>query len=133
MRRAWSAKHSANGMPFPREGGDPEPGSATPVTLDLRLRGGTAPTTLPHYPRRPIMILREPARFANAQAVPATAASTNIIDLGATGTVFGAAAAIGRDVGKGRQVSIRASVVESFNNLASLSIGIETDDNAGFA
>lgn len=79
------------------------------------------------------MIFDATTLFSNAQAVTATTASANIIDLGATGTVFGAAAAIGRDVGKGRQVSIRASVVESFNNLTSLSIGIETDDNAGFA
>ena len=79
------------------------------------------------------MIFDASTLFSNAQAVTATAASTNIIDLGATGTVFGATTAIVRDVGKGKEVSIRASVVESFNNLTSLSIGIETDDNVGFA
>ena len=79
------------------------------------------------------MIFDATTLFSNAQAVTATAASTNIIDLGATGTVFGAAAAITRDIGKGREIAIRASVVESFNNLTSLTIGVETDDNAGFA
>ena len=79
------------------------------------------------------MIFDATTLFSNAQAVTATAASTNIIDLGSTGTVFGAAAAITRDVGKGREIAIRASVVESFNNLTSLTIGIEVDDNAGFA
>jgi hypothetical protein len=79
------------------------------------------------------MIFYATTLFSNAQAITATAASTNIIDLGATGTVFGAAAAIVRDIGKGREIAIRASVVESFNNLTSLTIGVETDDNAGFA
>lgn len=79
------------------------------------------------------MIFDATTLFSNAQAVTATAASTNIIDLGATGTVFGGAAPITRDVGKGREIAIRASVVESFNNLTSLTIGIETDDNAGFS
>lgn len=79
------------------------------------------------------MIFDATTLFSNAQAVTATAASTNIIDLGATGTVFGGAAALTRDIGKGREIAIRASVVESFNNLTSLTIGIETDDNAGFS
>ncbi|MEG3148572.1 hypothetical protein U1769_01650 [Sphingomonas sp. ZT3P38] len=79
------------------------------------------------------MIFDATTLFSNAQAVTATAPSTNIIDLGATGTVFGAASAIVRDIGKGREITLRASVVESFNNITSLSIGIETDDNAGFA
>jgi hypothetical protein len=79
------------------------------------------------------MIFDATTLFSNAQAITATSASTNIIDLGATGTVFGGATAIARDVGKGREVSMRASVVESFNNLTSLSIGIETDDNTAFA
>ena len=79
------------------------------------------------------MIFDATTLFSNAQAVTATAASTNIIDLGATGTVFGGTAAITRDIGKGREIAIRASVVESFNNLTSLTIGVETDDNAGFA
>lgn len=79
------------------------------------------------------MIFDVTTLFSNAQAITATTASTNIIDLGATGTVFGGAAALARDVGKGREASLRASVVESFNNLTSLTISIETDDNSGFA
>jgi hypothetical protein len=79
------------------------------------------------------MIFDATTLFSNAQAITATAASTNIIDLGATGTIYGAAAAQTRDVGKGKSVPMRASVTESFNNLTSLTISIETDDNAGFA
>lgn len=71
--------------------------------------------------------------FSNAQAITATAASTNIIDLGATGTVYGAAAAITRDIGKGADIPLKCTVVETFNNLTSLTISVETDDNAGFS
>jgi hypothetical protein len=71
--------------------------------------------------------------FSNAQAITATAASTNLIDLGAPGTVYGAAAALTRDIGKGRQIPIALRVTESFNNLTSLAISVETDDNASFS
>lgn len=79
------------------------------------------------------MIMDASLLLSNAQAVTATVASTNIIDLGATGVVFGAAAALTRDIGKGVAIPFKVSVVESFNNLTSLTISIETDDNAGFA
>ncbi|MDH7974438.1 hypothetical protein QH494_19795 [Sphingomonas sp. AR_OL41] len=79
------------------------------------------------------MIFDSTTLFSNAQAVTATAASTNIIDLGATGTVFGAASAITRDIGKGAEVPIGIRVVEAFNNLTSLTVTVETDDNAGFS
>lgn len=71
--------------------------------------------------------------FSNAQAITATAASTNIIDLGATGTVYGAAAAIVRDIGPGNNAEVRIQVVQSFNNLTSLQVDLQTDDNSGFA
>lgn len=79
------------------------------------------------------MIMDATTLFSNAQAVTATAASANIVDLGATGTVYGAATAIPRDIGKGASVPLKVSVVESFNNLTSLTVSVETDDNAGFA
>lgn len=79
------------------------------------------------------MILDATTQFSNAQAITATAASTNIIDLGATGTVYGAAAAITRDIGRGAVIPLENRVVETFNNLTSLTISIETDDNTGFS
>ncbi len=79
------------------------------------------------------MIMDATTLFSNAQAVTATVASANIVDLGATGTIYGAAAAITRDIGKGASVPLKVSVVESFNNLTSLTVSVETDDNAGFA
>lgn len=79
------------------------------------------------------MILDSTLQFSNAQAITATAASTNLVDLGATGTVFGAAAAIVRDPALGVQVPLAIRVVETFNNLTSLTISVETDDNAAFS
>lgn len=71
--------------------------------------------------------------FSNAQAIIADAASTDIIDLGATGRVYGAAADLTRDIGKGRGIPIHIQVVEAFNTLTSLRVVIQCDDNAGFA
>ena len=81
------------------------------------------------------MIFDVTTLFSNAQAITATTASTNIIDLGATGTVFGGAAALARDVGKGRRGCRCAPFVWSraFNNLTSLTVTVETDDNSAFS
>jgi len=71
--------------------------------------------------------------FSDNQAITVTAASTNLIDLGSTGTPYGSSAAITRDVGKGEDVPLVCTVTESFNNLTSIIITIETDDNASFS
>lgn len=71
--------------------------------------------------------------FCEDQAVTADAASTNIIDLGATGTPFGASAALVRDIGKGCKVPLSINVTEAFNNLTSLAVQLQVDDNSGFA
>lgn len=52
------------------------------------------------------MLLSAQQTFSDAQALTATAASENIIDLGATGTVLGAPAALVRDIGKGNPIPI---------------------------
>lgn len=79
------------------------------------------------------MIMDRTGLFSERQAITATAASTNLVDLGATGTPYGATSPIVRDVGKGNQVPLFCGVTETFNNLTSLAISIETDDNAAFA
>lgn len=71
--------------------------------------------------------------FSNAQAITATAASTNNIDTGATGTAYGAAAALRRDMGKGTVIPLAIRVVQSFNNLTSLIITYEVADDAAFS
>ena len=47
------------------------------------------------------MMLSHQLMFSDGQALTATAASENVIDLGAPGTVLGAPAALKRDVGRG--------------------------------
>lgn len=79
------------------------------------------------------MIFDVTTLLSNAQPITATAPSTNTIDLGQPGTVFGAAQALVRDVGKGKPIPFRLQVVQSFNTLTSLTFTLETDDNSGFS
>lgn len=79
------------------------------------------------------MLMDRSALFSDGQAITATAASTNLIDLGATGTIYGYSAPQVRDVGLGESIPLFVGVTQSFNNLTSLTISIQTDDNAGFA
>lgn len=79
------------------------------------------------------MIMDRTLLFSDGQAITATAASTNVVDLGATGTVYGASSPMVRDIGGGAKVPLYVGVTQSFNNLTSLTITIETDDNAGFS
>jgi hypothetical protein len=60
------------------------------------------------------MIFDMQTLLSDAQAITATAASTNIIDLGPINAGFA------RDIGKGRHIPLRVQVVEAFNNLTSL-------------
>lgn len=71
-------------------------------------------------------------QFSNAQAVTATVASTNLIDLGATGTSYGHAAALLRDNGIGARVPLLAQIVEAFNNLTSIDIALEGSIDEAF-
>jgi hypothetical protein len=79
------------------------------------------------------MIFDKTTLLSDAQAIVATAVSTNVIDFGASGTVMFATAALVRNVGKGEKVPLLIQVVETFNNLTSLEVQVQTDDNAGFA
>lgn len=80
------------------------------------------------------MILSAEQMFSDGQALTATAASTNIIDLGAPGTVLGAPAALQRDVGKGTPIPIFVSLdVASGGTSPTLDVALQMDDNAGFS
>lgn len=79
------------------------------------------------------MIMDATGLFSEGQAITATAASTNLIDLGATGTIYGASSAIVRDIGPGNRIPLFVTVTQSFNTLTTLTITLETDDNAGFS
>lgn len=79
------------------------------------------------------MILDSTNVFSDAQAIVATAASTNTIDLGATGIPVGGSAALARDIGAGNPLPIRIQIVEAFNTLTSLTIALQVDDNSAFS
>lgn len=79
------------------------------------------------------MLMDRTGLFSDKQAITADTASTNIIDLSATGTVFGASSPIVRDIGPGVRVPLVVTVTQTFNNLTNMVILIQTDDNAGFA
>lgn len=78
------------------------------------------------------MIMDRSLLFSDGQAITATAASTNLVDLGATGTPYGGTAIV-RNIGHGRPVPIVVTVTQTFDALTSLTITLETDDNASFS
>lgn len=78
------------------------------------------------------MILDDTLVLSDSQAITATAASTNIIDLGAAGTAYGASAPVRRDVGRATHIPILVTVVEAFNNLTSLTVALQVDDDVAF-
>lgn len=71
--------------------------------------------------------------LSDGQAITATAASTNVLDLGAPGTPFGAPAAVEQDVAKGNLIPLAVNVTQAFNNLTSLAIALQVSaDNSTF-
>lgn len=73
------------------------------------------------------MIFDRQTLLSDAQAITADAASTNVIDLGPikSGMV--------RDIGKGKPIPLLIQVVETFNNLTSMTFALQTDDNEAFS
>lgn len=74
------------------------------------------------------MILSAQQLFSDDQAITASADSTNVIDLGAPGTPYGAAAAINQDIGKGNPVTILVQVTTAMAaaGAATLTFNIST-------
>lgn len=68
------------------------------------------------------MIFDQQTLLSDAQAITASAASTNVIDLGPI------KAGIVRDIGKGCKIPLLIQVVETFNTLTSLTIALQVDD-----
>ena len=79
------------------------------------------------------MILDRTGLLSENQAITATAASTNVVDLGTPGTPYGASAPLKRDIGRGEGQPFYVGVTEPFNNLTSLTIAIQTDSTAAFS
>jgi hypothetical protein len=78
------------------------------------------------------MIVDNTLVYSDSQAITATAASTNVVDVGAAGTAFGAAAAVARDIGKATEIPLYLSITQAFNNLTSLKVSFQTDDDPAF-
>ena len=78
------------------------------------------------------MIFDTQSMFSDAQAITATARSTNVIDLGAVDTPKHAVGPITRDLGRGRPVELAVQVVEAFNTLTSLTIALQVDNDVAF-
>lgn len=80
------------------------------------------------------MILSAQQTFSDGQALTATAASTNTIDLGATSTVLGAPSALVRDIGKGVRIPVVVSLdVDSGGTSPTIDVDLEVDDNDAFS
>jgi hypothetical protein len=70
--------------------------------------------------------------YSDDQAITATAASTNVIDHGAPGTWVHSTVALVDEKGTS-YIPLAIQVTEDFDNLTSLKIALETDDNAAFS
>lgn len=79
------------------------------------------------------MIFSQNLMYSDKQAITATAASTNVIDHGANGTVYGATAPLGRDQGKGAKVPVLIQITETFVGATALEVQFQVDDNAAFS
>lgn len=78
------------------------------------------------------MIFDSTNLFSDAQAVTASAVSTNVIDLGPTKTPQHGVKDITRDIGKGTPIYMRAQVVEAFATLTSLTLTLQTSVDEAF-
>jgi hypothetical protein len=78
------------------------------------------------------MIFDNSLLFSDAQAITADAVSTNVVDLGNTGTPYGGRKLVA-DFGKGHKIPLFVFVTASFNTLTSLTITLETDSVENFA
>lgn len=72
------------------------------------------------------MILDNQTLLSNAQAITADAGSTNQIDLSPR------ASGIVRDIGPGKPIPLLVQVVEAFNNLTSIVVSVQTDEDSAF-
>jgi hypothetical protein len=78
------------------------------------------------------MLMDLQSMFSNRQAIIATAPSTDQIDLGVVDTPRFARAPITRDLGRARPFPIHIQVIESFNNLTSLTVALQVDNDVAF-
>lgn len=78
------------------------------------------------------MIVDKSVQFSDEQAVTVTAASTNVIDLGALGITPYGGAQLRHNVGVGKTIPLLIQVVEDFATLTSLKVSVESDSASNF-
>lgn len=78
------------------------------------------------------MIFDNTVLLSDAQAVTASAPSSNVLDLGATGTPMFASGALVRDIGKGALIPFLAQVVDAFEGAATLQIALSVSATEDF-
>lgn len=76
------------------------------------------------------MILSAQALFSEDQAITASAVSTNVMDLQATGTEAGKSAALARKLDPLQDIPLLIQVTENFATLTSLTVTFRQSDNA---
>lgn len=81
------------------------------------------------------MIFDHTLILSNQQEITASAASTNVIDLGEAGTPHGAGGPLLRNLGIGACIPFLIQVTEDFAaaGAATLNVQLQTDDNDAFA
>lgn len=78
------------------------------------------------------MILSKQLEFSDEQKITASAASTNVIDLGGTGSLMKPDPFL-RDVGRGTKIPLLIQVTEKFSGATSMNVEIQTCDRENFA
>ncbi len=80
------------------------------------------------------MIIDTSLVFSDQQVVTASTSSSNAIDLGATGTPFGATSPLVRDIGRGEPIDLSVSVAQTFVGPTSIQVSVQTSpDNVSWA
>jgi hypothetical protein len=79
------------------------------------------------------MLMDKTGLFSDGQAITSTGAtaSTNVIDLGPFGTPYGSPSALAREIGPS-QTELSVTATETFNNLTSMTIAVQTATDAAF-
>ncbi|WP_292229325.1 Bbp16 family capsid cement protein [Brevundimonas sp.] len=78
------------------------------------------------------MIFDKTLQYSAAQAVTATAASTNVIDHLAAGIPYGSSVPLTRDLGVGPEVPLLVQVVEAFAGATTVQVSYQTSDAENF-
>lgn len=78
------------------------------------------------------MIFDKTLQFSKDQAITVDAASTNVVDLLATGTAYGHGSALKRDYGKGNNIPLLIQVTESFATATSVTVSLQGSVDEAF-